>query len=464
MAFNFRPTNSDDIRKKKNNNLTESVIAIFNFCKKNYNVTIVLDPTTSFNKIKIPREVEKEHTIQKIKQDMRMSKINLNGINVEFGNGSGKGGSSIDAKTTAMQENCTRLFCEVYNETGKFPDDESIKKIYPNYDDFWYETFKMQAIAIKKFLNNKGYEFSRDDGIMPYLENIAKTKCGVKTKDNWNPADIYAVKKNEKILIEKELKKIKDSEVDSSVRLKNLNNYMRVLLNDKHLVGISLKKLGKTVTTELTNLKGISTLKDIEIVDNSIKCDLDIIQSKGEFVTGELSFQIKVNTDIVNVQVRAFSGGRRESTQMDMTGKGAQAKLGKVSSSEAIDPFISEYNLTRRMGTEIPRINSWNQRDIDYYVNEFDKLLSYKISGNSVYFGKRSTSKESFRNVLNEAIEFEKENNRMASQLCAKLQCFRWIEILHTIDKKGNLKEFLTILYHGAKKEYKSAGPFLKVY
>jgi hypothetical protein len=36
---------------------------------------------------------------------------------------------------------------------------------------------------------------ARDSGIMPYIEGIAKTECGVTVKDRWNPMDIVMVKK-----------------------------------------------------------------------------------------------------------------------------------------------------------------------------------------------------------------------------------------------------------------------------
>ena len=65
--------------------------------------------------------------------------------------------------------------------------------------------------------------------------------------------------------------------------------------------------------------------------------------------------------------------------------------------------------------------------------------------------------------MFSKARSLEKNNNRTASQLSAKLQCFRWIEILHKLDKSKKLNEFLNVLYYGAKKQYASAGPFLKI-
>ena len=54
MAFNFRPTSDTEIEKK--NRLHSPVVAeIYNFIKSNYSSGIVLDPTSKFQMVKIPR-------------------------------------------------------------------------------------------------------------------------------------------------------------------------------------------------------------------------------------------------------------------------------------------------------------------------------------------------------------------------------------------------------------------------
>ena len=171
-----------------------------------------------------------------------------------------------------------------------------------------------------------------------------------------------------------------------------------------------------------------------------------------------MAFALKVGNAIVNVQVRAFSGGERESTQMDMTGSGAAAKLGKVSSREALDPFLTKYGLKRRMGTAIPKVGQFSKQDIDFYLTEQKKLARYTIAGNKVYFGKVK-----WETSFSKARKLEVGNNRTASQLSSKLQCFQWIEILNTLQTKGVLNDFLNVAYYGAKKQYASAGPFLKI-
>lgn len=455
MAFNFRPKNVNDI-SSKNKKFGNQAIDIWSFVNKTYGETIVLNPTSDFSEIKIPRSVEDTDNISTLKKKLKKV-VDLTGVNVAFGNGSGTGGSSMNAAETAKQENATRLVCEHYIEKGKMPTAKAIQNVYAAYDDGWATTFEMQASALKKWLGNKtGYEYSRDSGIMPYVEGIALSKCGVSTKDSWNPADIYIVKKDKKNIIEKKLKSIGNMKAEKSNKLDALNDYMKDLFVKKFLVGISLKKLGKTVKLEETNITG-NKLQKITLVKDSIDCNLDL-DTKGEFATGELSLALNVDGSIVNVQVRAFSGGERESTQMDMTGSGAAAKLGKVSSREAIDPFLSKYGLSRRMGSNIPKVGAFTADDVKFYENEQKRLKSYSIMKTRVQFGRTNWS-----TTFAKARAFEQDNNRTASQLSAKLQCFQWIEIFKILDSKNVLNEFLNVLYYGAKKQYASAGPFLKI-
>lgn len=459
MAYNFRPKNDKEISSKRKTYSTAAVF-VFEYIKEQYGETIVLDPTSDFKNIKVPRVVEKKIGIAQLKRDMTQKiPTSIKPLNITFGNGSGTGGSTINAAETAKQENATRFVCEHFIEKGKMPTGAAIAEIYPNYDDDWHQTFNMQATALKGWLkSNKGYLYSRDSGIMPFLENIAITKCGVATKDSWNPADIYIVKSNKERQIKIDLTKIGNNRADKKVKLDMLNEYMREKFLTRDLVGISLKKLGRSVSLEESNVVKLTAMKDIGIIKDSIRLNLDL-ESNGEFKTGEMALKINAGGSEVNIQIRAFSGGVRESTQMDMTGQGAAAKLGKVSAREAIDPFLKSMGpLRRRMGTEIVRVGQWQTKDITKYVDEKKALETIRIDGSFVDFGDNDWSK-----TLREAIELEKENNRTASQLSAKLQCFRWIEIFAEAEKKGRLKEFLSTLYSGAKKEYASAGPFLKI-
>jgi hypothetical protein len=452
MAFNFRPTTAKQILDKKKL-LGQEAARVHNYIMSEYGAGIILDPTkNNFKDIKIPRSVEQKVNIAGIKKALVASLISIDELDIKFGNGSGAGGSKMDASATAKQENATRFVCEKFIETGRMPAVVDISKIYPDVDDEWEETFAKQASSLKKWLSGKKkYNYSRDTGIMPIVENIALQKCGVRTKDNWNPADIYIVKQTEEKQIVKQLESIGGLETDKELKLDRLNEYMRELFVKRHLVGISLKKLGRVVRLEETNVKNISIVKD------SIKLDLDLNDSD-EFETGEMAFSINVKGNNVNVQIRAFSGGERESTQMDMTETGAAAKLGKVSSIVAIDPYIKKLGLKRRMGSDLPRVGMWTPGEINTYVTEYKKIRDVTIGGSKIYWGKNK-----WETSLRRAIQIEHDNPRTASQLSTKLQCFEWVKIFQYMDRQELPDEFLTILYYGAKKQYETAGPFLKI-
>ena len=71
MAFNFRPNSVKEISDKKRIH-SAAVGDIYSYILNTYNSGIILDPTTQFQTIKIPREVEKGGIkIATIKQNLK---------------------------------------------------------------------------------------------------------------------------------------------------------------------------------------------------------------------------------------------------------------------------------------------------------------------------------------------------------------------------------------------------------
>ena len=114
MAFNYRPKSAQEISKRGKVH-SSKCSQIWTHIKDKYGETIVLDKSGNDSKIKIPRVVmESKATIATIKSDLKKANVDLKGMDISFGNGSGKGGAKMDAATTAMQENATRYCCEKY--------------------------------------------------------------------------------------------------------------------------------------------------------------------------------------------------------------------------------------------------------------------------------------------------------------------------------------------------------------
>ena len=116
---------------------------------------------------------------------------------------------ATNATETAKQENGSRVFIQSVIETGREPSDKDMFNVYDGYNLEWKLTYRKQVDAVKDYINGqKGYEYSRDTGIMPYIEGIAKKECGVSIKDRWNPMDIVLVKKNMQKVVEGTIKEL----------------------------------------------------------------------------------------------------------------------------------------------------------------------------------------------------------------------------------------------------------------
>ncbi len=160
---------------------------------------------------------------------------------------------------TEQQENGT-LFCLQSLSSGKkFPTKDLINKNAGfNFDKSWHDSFEKTTILISNFFSNRlpDYNFYRDgDKRKPdYLNNMTDNKILPDKKDNWNPADIWAVKKTNEQTIRKEINDLHSKIVKQSADIFTLNNLLENYVKTKKLFGISLKKIdtgkGKIIKVE----------------------------------------------------------------------------------------------------------------------------------------------------------------------------------------------------------------------
>ncbi len=401
---------------------------------------------------------------------------------------------ATSAIETAKQENGSRVFFESVIESRKEPDERKMLSVYPGYDSEWQTTYQKQSAALKAFLgSSRGYVYSRDNGIMPYIENLAKTKCGVSVKDRWNPMDIVLVKKGLENVVKGTLKELTNiNGMSEKARLEILNAYMREALRDKVLVGISLKAIAAkkaVANAELANMaeKGAPRVK-IDLIPGSIKVDLTLGRKKNYlFDTGELAFDLRTESGgSIHGQSRNFQYSKaRNVIQTDLTpkGKDAGAKLGKVS-SVALDGFLGKIGLRRPpSASSHPRIpivgsptdyvktdgmGNWKKEDIDYWISLYNSLQGKGIKfGEVAVYQEGRRVAEGFEKVMDYSIKYEtgEADRSSAGRFTSKLIGLEWAKIWTEIDRKGKMREWCTALYYGAKKEFSSAnGPFLKIY
>tara|TARA_B100001029_G_C15054187_1_gene453072 strand:+ start:908 stop:2086 length:1179 start_codon:yes stop_codon:yes gene_type:complete len=391
---------------------------------------------------------------------------------------------ATSAIETAKQENGSRFYLENVIEKNREPSYTEMTKIYDGYNQSWRRTYRKQAEAVKNYIGSqKGYEYSRDKGIMPFIENIAKTNCGVSVKDRWNPMDIVMIKKNMKNTVEGTIRELTNMDgMTNDANLTLLNAYMREVLEDKVLIGISLKAIKenkKTASVELANMKSDKSARvNIDYIDGSLKLNLTLGKKKNYlFDTGELGFDLKTESGAeIHGQSRNFQYSKaRNVIQTDLTpkGKDAGAKLGKVS-SVALDKFLGDVGLERPPSASkhfrIPSVGDWEDKHKQYWIDLYDELnrssFSIDFSEVAVYENRKKIG-EGFEEVLDKSIDYETENKDRSSagRFSSKLIGMEWAKIWLQIYKKGKMEEWCRVLYYGAKKEFSSKnGPFMKIF
>ena len=381
-----------------------------------------------------------------------------------------------DARDTKMQENGSLVFFQHLIEKGKEPTITFVEKnAYPDMPAIWYYYYQLQGKALKSYLGGqKDYNYSRDKGIMPFLENIAATKMGVSVKDRWNPMDIVMVKKLKEDTIKKQVEKIAKKTTDKDAKLEELNLYMADLLKKKIMVPISLKGLTKKSTVaklEEANLGGDKKSVEFRLKPGSIKCDLDMVNPP-LFDTGEFSLRFFANKDEYALQIRSFRYSKPQTgPQTDITPKSGGAKLGK-SSSQALEAFLKANGLARPPSpVQDPMIavdGKFTETQIKFWVSLYNKLKNVRIAGSSVNWdlplelGKQKSTFE--KNLRFGLKNFEKDRNALG-RITSKLHTLRQVEIYSKISQKRMFDEWLSTLYYAAKKEFGALnGPFIKIF
>ena len=378
------------------------------------------------------------------------------------------------AKDTKMQENGSRVFFEQLIEKNKEASVNFIEdKAYPNMPAIWYQYYQLQGKALKKYLGNqRGYLYSRDTGIMPFLEKAARD-MGVSTKDKWNPMDIVMVKKSNESKIMKSVEKILAENIEKEAKLEKLNELMKENLVDKTMIPISLKGLtknAKEARIEEANLGNKKSVK-FKLKPNSLYCDLDMVKPP-LFDTGEFSLRFFANQNEIAVQVRSFRYSKPTTgPQTDLTPKGGGAKLGKASVA-ALRPFLAKLSLEMPPSVvKDPMITitgKFTKQQLYFWTNFYDRIQNETIAGQKVNWDQPltyGTKKSSFRKNLETGLKnFEKDRNTLG-RIFSKLHALRTIELYMKIDKKDKFEEWLETLYYGAKKEFSNLnGPFIKIF
>lgn len=353
-------------------------------------------------------------------------------------------GLTQDAKTTAMQERASLLMFEYIIEENKYAPREELAKLYPSIDDEWYISFIAQADALKKWWKfGKGYSYYHDGGFMNFITKKAR-ELGKPKKDDRNPADVWLVKRSVEQKILKEIEKIDN--------IDQLNDYLVKTLLNGTIVGISLKKTGKTAKVEVSNIeKKVSKAPSVFYEPVSLTCKMNLRGNLFESV--ETSLIIKDDNGLeVRTQARPFPLKARQNIQVEMTVKTAKARLGKVV-KDGLLKIYQEYNWPAPTWRSVPK--TWEE-----FEKEKTKWKRYWDLIHNKNF-ETKTNKNDFEKIMRTVYTASELN--IETYVFSKLQSLEFAAFIASLNKEQQ-KDVLTRMVYLAKKETNDVGPFIKIY
>ena len=149
----------------------------------------------------------------------------------------------------------------------------------------WHDSFTKSFTAFTSKIISKSnlsqYEFYRDSDKkkLKMLNQITDPAILPSSKDNWNPSDVWAVKKDQKSRLEKAIDKLYQARIDNkNVSIERINKFIETEFKNKSLVGISLKQvLGTANVDKIT--KDAKYINSVKFLGFKKKMDYDVLKT-----------------------------------------------------------------------------------------------------------------------------------------------------------------------------------------
>lgn len=372
------------------------------------------------------------------------------------------------AELTAMQEKGSAwIFRRALNDNMNYKSaDDIVKdkkypellKLYPAINKQWIDNYYAQQKRIlQEFKGNQFTEFTRDGGFMDFITKLVAQKFKIAKKDSWNPADIWCVKNEAKVI--KDIEKIMGGN-EGMGSIAELNAMMRTLYKQRILVGISLKLIsGKEAKYEEVNIDEslFPDVKNYNFNVTSMKCPLGLKEGT-KFETQDarvvvealengkkqfFDFQIKPNTtsELANLKFEPTASGASKAR----LGKTPLDKLAKLLKTYKVD-FINSY---KNYPTTLTEFNATTS--INYAKRAFNHIKSKGVDVGSV----------------KSADEFVKNTQKVFSLephiATSKLMQLNFLYAVTSLPKE-KMDNLFTDMSFLAQKKGREFGPFGKLY
>lgn len=337
----------------------------------------------------------------------------------------GKGGG---VKTAIQEEGSAFILTQVLKKNKKFEsakdiinDTETYKgleKIFGStykgkINEWVHSYFEHQKAFFKQFqpaqwdvFEHGGQDFMTfiKDELKKVSVMTVRGKVPVGKYETWNPADIWAVK--DKMSVKK---KIEDAIDGDHQTLTEFNNVLYKLIEQKKLIGLSLKKIDDKQTAKFKYVN--VSPKDIEFAEvekiemKDIKIEIDTNPSKKDgMIQGAYVTFADYTTYIIRTPGDKFSNLKYESVIKGSGGKGGAAPVNLV--EDLIESTASKKTFTNKHQGYPQTIEEFIEDNRDY-KKMYNSLKKY-IKG--------TTSYDQFESMIKEMFESDSAKRRAIAQ------------------------------------------------
>ena len=407
-------------------------------------------------------------------------------------------------KMTAMQElGSAWVFKRAIKDNKEFKKWEDIKKDKETYDeiksiwkqianedsvpDEWIQNFYKQNAKLLGEVGHKKYTiftrgktknytanwYNDSDTFMEWVTEKVKSEFKIAKKDNWNPADVWLIRDEQKHRdrIEEALKtpvKKKNRGIVEA-NLAQFNAIFRDMWKNHDVWGISLKKVsGATADWKPVNTSEafFKKLEATEMEFKSARCRLDEEVKKGVRTLGtqesQLFIEDKDSNKEFNITIKSTKGSGFDNLKYEPTEKGkSAARMGKATSA-FVDDLIEVYltgSQWQRRWQQYP--DTATKFDTPVYKREYKKKIQILID-NDVQIGR--TKNDTLD--ADEAIENIKTAFGTQPHVAnAKLMQITWLANFYgqssSPEKRNKMATDMIFLAEKAGRRY---GPYGKLY
>lgn len=262
-----------------------------------------------------------------------------------------------------------------------------------------------------------------------------------RSKNSWNPADIYLIKKNQMDKIINLLSKVSNNKnFDSKTIINVINRIYLTEFKKGNFYPISLKNLkSDDIHLRVFNIKH----KDISYTVQIDKFIINFINDQ-KYI-GQFTFKSIINPKkLYTAQVRAFNHGFK-TVQIDFRDNDSFI-YGKTP-TEIVEDVFKSYNSKRKMMSYFGNKSKMYFTNFNSYkVEYFWKIYQFVINHSKIVKTDKVLDKNDFINLIEEA----KNDKEKAQNLIVKLQGLDYANFF--LENINNLEKIFSKFLNGARK------------